>query len=175
MISIRQEEPRDHPDVFEIIETAFRDVEHSDQSEPYLVIRLRKTVHFLPELSLVALWNERLVGHILLTRVSIDSGSQKYTSLALAPVSVHPDFQSRGIGGQLIKRAHEIAIDLRFESVVLIGHQDYYPRFGYKQASEYGIEFPFDVPEENCMVKELVPGALDNIKGMVRYPPEFTG
>ncbi len=62
---------------------------------------------------------------------------------------------------------------LAFTSIVLIGHANYYPRFGYQQADQYGIEWPFDVPRENCMAIELVKDGLKGVSGMVEYPKEF--
>ena len=62
---------------------------------------------------------------------------------------VHPDFQGQGIGGALIREAHEIARRLGHGSVVLLGHEGYYPRFGYEMCRDYGIRLPFEVPDEN--------------------------
>lgn len=78
-----------------------------------------------------------------------------------------------GIGGKLIKKAHYMAKELGYKSIFVLGHEHYYPKFGYKKAITYGIKLPFAVPEENSMVIELVPGSLKNIKGEVVYPNEF--
>lgn len=172
-ITIRQEEPRDYKDVFELIEKAFRNQEFSDHKEHYLVERLRKSDAFIAELSLVAEIENTVVGHIILTRIKIKNELKVEDSLALAPVSVIRHFQGLGIGGELIKQAHHIAKLLGFKSVVLIGHENYYPRFGYLQADKFGIELPFEVPKENCMVIELVEKALYDVTGIVEYPKEF--
>ena len=103
----------------------------------------------------------------------IKDDKNEFESLALAPVSVLPEYQNKGIGGQLIVKAHERAIELGFRSVALIGHESYYPRFGYEPAVKFGIKFPFDVPSENCMVMELTANGLGGVKGMVEYPKEF--
>ena len=73
----------------------------------------------------------------------------------------------------MIHTAHQIAKDLGHLSIVLIGHETYYPKFGYQEAHTYGITVPFDVPKENCMVIELVKDSLKNINGVVTYPKEF--
>lgn len=174
MITIRQEEEKDHPKVFQLIEEAFKNIEYSDHQEHFLVEKLRKSEAFIPELSLVA-ENEsgEIVGHILFTKLKIISDSEVFGSLALAPVSVKPEFQQQGIGKQLINFGHHKAKELGFESVILIGHETYYPKFGYKKTSNFGISFPFDIPEENGMALELTENSLKNIKGTVKYPREF--
>ena len=139
----------------------------------FLVEKLRKSEAFVPELSLVAEIENNIVGHILLTKIKIKTSDDEITSLALAPVSVLPEFQGKGIGGKLIKEAHQRAKDLGYQSIILLGHENYYPRFGYKLAEEFGISLPFDVPKENCMAIELEPNALKNIRGEVVYPKEF--
>lgn len=172
-IHIRQELSKDHKEVFSLIEKAFKNEELSDHQEQFLVERLRKSRAFVPGLSLVAEQDDTIVGHILLTRVYIKNDENNHESLALAPVSVLPEYQKRGIGGMLINAAHQKAKELDFGSIVLLGHDKYYPRFGYKPSADYGITFPFDAPSENCMAIELVPNALKGASGMVEYPKEF--
>ena len=77
------------------------------------------------------------------------------------------------MGGELIIEAHNKARELGFQSVVLLGHEKYYPKFGYQRADLFGIKLPFEVPLENCMVKELVKEGLCEVHGMVDYPEEF--
>lgn len=174
MITIRQEEEKDHLKVFQLTEEAFRNMEHSDHQEHFLVEQLRNSEAFIPELSLVAeTENGEIAGHILFTKLKIQNGDETFESLALAPVSVHPDFQNRGIGGQLILRGHSIAKESGYTSVILIGHESYYPKFGYEKTTNFGISFPFEIPEINGMAVELVKDGLKNVKGIVKYPKEF--
>ena len=172
-IKIRQEQENDFQAVREVVELAFRDVEDSDQSEPYLVERLRKTDAYIPELSLVAELNGEIIGHLMMSKVEIVSEDQSVISLGLAPVSVVPKYQRIGVGSALIREAHKRAGELGYKSAVLLGHKDYYPRFGYKRAIDFGIEFPFDVPSEYCMVVELAPEGLKNVDGMIKYAKPF--
>ncbi|GAA5221641.1 GNAT family N-acetyltransferase [Membranihabitans marinus] len=172
-MTIRQETEKDHSEVFNVIESAFKEAEFADNTEQFLVERLRKSDTFIPELSMIAEIDGKIVGHILLTKLKIKNKSTEFDSLALAPVSVLPEFQGKGIGGKLIVEAHKKAKELGHKSIVLLGHENYYPRFGYKQADKYGIELPFDVPIENCMVIELIENGLKGVKGMVEYPKEF--
>lgn len=172
-ITIRQERPEDFKAVFKVIEKAFEALQFSDHKEQFLVERLRKSGAFIPELSMVAEIDNEIIGHILLTKLKIKNDETKFDSLALAPVSVLPDYQRKGIGELLITASHKTAKELGFKSIVLLGHKDYYPRFGYKLAADFGIIFPFDVANENCMVLELVENGLKGVQGTVEYPKEF--
>jgi len=172
-IIIRKEEVSDHEAVFNLVEKAFENEIYSDHQEQFLVERLRKSTAFVPELAMVAELDGEVVGYTMLTKIQIVNAHTSATSLALAPVAVLPAHQGKGIGGRLISAAHEKATELGFGSVVLLGHENYYPRFGYELAGKFGIKLPFDVPAENCMAIELVEGALDNVSGVVEYPREF--
>ena len=174
-IVLRQERPKDYQGVEALVEAAFANMKFSDQQEHFLVHRLRQSPSFIPELSIVALVNTKLAGHILLTRIWIKNETSKSESLALAPVSVHPEFQRKGIGGKLIREAHRIAKDIGYKSAVLLGHKDYYPRFGYKRLDLFNIKMPFEATAENCMAVELVEGGLDGVNGVVEYDQAFFG
>lgn len=173
-IHIRKEEQRDYPAVRRLVEDAFREVAESDHSEHYLVERLHMSEAFMPELSLVAETGEgKIVGYVLLTKVEIVSDNAVVDSLGVAPLAVLPDCQKQGIGGALLNEAHRRAVGLGYGSAVLLGHPGYYPRFGYRKASGFGIVFPFDAPEECCMAIELIPDALKDAGGKVCYAKEF--
>ena len=172
-LTIRKENAEDYKTVFNIIEKAFENEQMSDHKEQFLVEKLRRSKAFVPELSMVAETENKIVGHILLTKLKIKNAENEFDSLALAPVSVLPEYQGKGIGGMLIKEAHKKAIELGHKSIILLGHENYYPRFGYERTDKYGIELPFDVPKENCMVIELVENGLNGVNGMVEYPKEF--
>lgn len=172
-VKLRQENENDYKSVFQLIEKAFEKEEYSDHKEQFLVERLRKSEAFIPELSIVAEVEKKIVGHILFTKLEIKNESQSFQSLALAPVSVLPEFQGKGIGSKLILYGHELAKELGYKSVILLGHQDYYPRFGYELCEKYNIKMPFDVPAENCMVISLTENGLSGISGNVVYPSTF--
>jgi len=174
-ILFRQENKDDYTAVFNLIQRAFEKEKMSDHSEQYLVERLRNSEAFIPELSIVAEINQNIAGHILLTRIKVvNNENEEFESLALAPVSVLPEYQGKGIGGKLIETAHKKAKELGFGSVILLGHENYYPRFGYEIAKKYGIKLPFEVPDENCMAIELIKGALEGVEGTVSYPKAFS-
>ncbi|AWK04989.1 GNAT family N-acetyltransferase [Flavobacterium crocinum] len=172
-IKLRQENKNDFESVFHLIEKAFEKEEYSDHKEQFLVERLRKSEAFIPELSIVAESEGKIVGHILFTKLKVVNDADSFESLALAPVSVLPEFQGKGIGAKLILYGHEIAKELGCKSVILLGHQDYYPRFGYELCEKYNIKMPFDVPAENCMAIALTENGLKGISGEVVYPKEF--
>ncbi|ADY50975.1 GCN5-related N-acetyltransferase [Pseudopedobacter saltans DSM 12145] len=173
-LKIRKEKKGDFRVVFKLVQNAFRNEELSDHKEQYLVERLRSSDAFIPELSLVAEEDSQIVGYILLTKINIiDAGSNMHVSLAMAPVAVLPEFQGKGIGTKLIRYAHDKAKELGFGSVVVLGHENYYPKFGYKLTKEFGIKLPFEVPEANCIAIELTENSLKNVTGTVKYPKEF--
>lgn len=173
-IKIRKETSADYHCVIELTEKAFETLEISHHNEGKLVDKLRKAPAFIGELSLVAELKGQVVGHILFTPILIDNGHQQFKSLVLAPVSVFPEFQKMGVGGQLIRAGHQKAVKLGFQSVILIGHPEYYPRFGYRPASTWGIKSHYELPSDDVfMAVELTQGALANVSGMVIFPPEF--
>jgi len=172
-MKIRIENKNDYEAVFDLTERAFENESISDHKEQFLIERLRKSEAFISELSIIAEIDRKIVGHILLTRVKIKNESNEFDSLALAPVSVLPEFRNRGIGGRLILESHKKARALSYKSIVLLGHANYYPRFGYEHADKYGIELPFPVPKENCMIIELIENGLGGVSGIVEYPKEF--
>ena len=172
--SVKPETTDDHKAVFDVIQAAFAKVEESDHREQFLVERIRKSEVFVPELSLVAKTDGKIVGHILLTPIRIVNGQEQFSSLALAPVSVLPAYQRMGIGRALIEAGHHFARLQGYGSIVLLGHASYYPQLGYSLAEDFGITLPFDVPSENCFAIELEKDALQDITGTVVYPEAFT-
>lgn len=164
---IRREKKEDFNSIYEINEQAFK---QKDESE--LIERIRDSKNFIPELSLVAEENGRIIGHILFSKIKI-IGEKEYESLALAPMAVLPEFQKQGIGGKLIKEGLNKARELGFNSAIVIGHKECYPRFGFERASKWNIKCPFEVPDEVFMAVELNAGALAEKSGIVEYPKEF--
>ena len=170
-LEIRPERAEDRAVIREINRLAF-----GGEAEPNLVDKIRESAGFIPQLSLVAVRQGRVVGHILfsLIEVRIDGRpDQPWPALALAPMAVHPDFQNQGIGSALVQRGLEIGRDLGHAVIVVVGHPEYYPRFGFTSARAKGLESPFPVPDEAFLAIELVPGSFHGIKGRVVYPSAF--
>lgn len=124
-------------------------------------------------LSLVAVEDDRVVGHILFSPVTIESEAEVRAAAGLAPLAVLPELQRSGIGSRLVRAGLEECRNAGHECVVVLGHPDYYPRFGFVPAICYGVRCEFDVPDEAFMVIELREGALRGRAGTARYQPEF--
>ncbi|MED4648386.1 N-acetyltransferase [Bacillus inaquosorum] len=171
---IRQELTHEYNTTEDIVKRAFLNEKYSDKKEHFLVNKIRKSDAFIPELSLVAVNGKGIVGHVLLSKIKIVDGDNAVDSLALAPVSVAPEYQRKGIGSQLIHVALKKAIELGYRSVIVLGHKDYYPKFGFKPASLWNIKAPFEVPDEVFMALELSKDSLENVKGVVHYSKAFS-
>ncbi len=165
---IRKEEKKDYEIVYSVVKSAFDSAEHADGNEQDLVNALRKGDAFIPELSLVAEIDGKIAGHIMFTKAEIGNN----VVLALAPLSVLPGYQRKGIGTALINEGHRIARESGYEYSIVLGSEKYYPRTGYLPADQFGIKPPFDVPGENFMVYKLKEDAPD-IHGTVKYAKEF--
>lgn len=112
-----------------------------------------------------SLWKtKKIVGHILFTRAAVN-GTQV---LALAPLSVLPEYQNRGIGQALIREGHRVAKRLGYPYCVVLGHKTYYPRLGYVPASQYGIKAPFEV-EDECFMAVRLGEVIGNLNGTMEY------
>lgn len=171
MVTIRQEQKNDYRKTEEVVQQAFLHEEFSDKKEHELVKRIRECDAFIPELSIVAV-DEEIVGHILLSKITIEQDGTSVESLALALVSVARPSE-KGIGGKLIGAALEKAKELGYGSVVVLGHPEYYPKFGFKKASKWNIKAPFEVPDEVFMVIELSENTLQGVEGIVQYSSAF--
>lgn len=167
-IEIRQERECDRKIVENVVERAFAGAEHSDGSEHILVSKLRAGSAFVPELSLVAFVGSEIVGHILFTKIRISGVS----ALALAPLSVAPSWQGKGVGRALIEEGHRVARGLGYGFSVVLGSEGYYSGSGYVPAEKYGIFPPFDVDSKYYMAI-----CLNEVKdfdgGIVRYDDAF--
>jgi putative acetyltransferase len=168
VLTIRPEQPTDHSQVFKLVELAF-----GQPAEARLVEALRRSPAFIPELSLVATEHERVVGHILFSRIAVRSGATVREALALAPMAVLPERQRAGIGSALVRQSLADARRLGHRVVVVVGHPEYYPRFGFVPGETFGIRLQFEVSPGAFMVLELQPHALAGTRGEVEYPPEF--
>ncbi len=168
MITIRPETTVDHAAVHEVNVLAF-----GREVEAHLIEALRQSPDFTPELSLVAVENGQVVGHILFSPMTIEERGTSTPALALAVMAVRPKFQKRGIGSSLVRHGLKECWRLEHQIVIVVGHPEFYPRFGFSSARAKGLEAPFQVPDEAFMALELTAGSLDGISGMVRYPPAF--
>ncbi|MEE8257558.1 MAG: N-acetyltransferase [Acidobacteriota bacterium] len=176
MTRVRAETAKDYAAVQEVNKLAF-----GGEGESRLVEALRKSPRFRPQLSLVALRDQEIVGYILFSPAVIEGAIEKEQEagendvpvLVLGPMAVLPEYQRQGIGSQLVRHGLVECKRLGFGIVILVGHPGFYPRFGFMPARAKGLECIYKVSNEAFMVAELVPGALKGVRGMVRYPVEF--
>ena len=159
---IRPEKPQDCEAIRRVNQLAF-----GQEEEAMLVDALRRSDAFIPELSLVAEEEGVVVGHVLFTRVLIRNDTRALEALALAPMCIHPEMQRRGIGSALVEIGLEKCAELGHRIVIVVGHPQYYTRFGFRPAAESGIRAPFPVPTDAFMALALVPDALSFASGPV--------
>ena len=164
MVQVRPERAADDDGIRHVNLLAFEQAAEAD-----LVDALRDSPAWLPELSLVAEENGEIVGHALFTVARLDSGPEV---LALGPMAVLPGHQRSGIGGAMIRAGIERARATDYPLIAVLGHAEYYPRFGFEPASAFGISTAYEVPDEYWMILPL-PGYDPGIRGQVVYPPPF--
>jgi putative acetyltransferase len=163
---IRAEKAGDRDAVYAVNVSAFE-----TPSEAKLVDTLREQAQ--PVVSLVAEDNGEVIGHIMFSPVSL-SGYPNLKVMGLAPMAVAPRQQRRGIGSALVRAGLDQCRQLGFAAVVVLGHPEYYPRFGFSTASQFGIDCEYEVPDEVFMALELEPDALSGKTGRVKYHAAFS-
>lgn len=164
MITIRQERPEDIDAIRIVQQQAF-----GQPQEGQLVDSLRSKGALL--LSLVAIIHDRIVGHVLYTPVSIDADTEQVMGAGLGPLAVLPEYQCQGIGTMLVAAGNQQLLENACPCIVVLGHPQYYPRFGFKPASGYGIRCEWHVPDEVFMV--LMAEPTRRITGLAHYHQEF--
>ena len=142
------------------------------EQEVGLIDSLRKSSSFIPDLSLVAEFKNRIVGHILLSKVTLKKGTASEDILALAPMAVVPSQSHRGIGSELVTASIDVAKKYNFGAIVVIGHPEFYQRFEFKPASTWNLHCNLPVPTEIISALELKPGCLGNDAHVI-FPSHF--
>ena len=143
-------------------------------NEHYLVNILRQSSDFIKELDYVALVDNKIVGHIIYTKSKIiDSDKNEHGIISFGPVSVLPDYQKKGIGTKLINFTLAKAKELGYRAVMIYGHPEYYPRFGFKNAGEYKVTTSDGKNFDAFMICELYSGSLNGITGCGHESPVF--
>ncbi|HKS29630.1 MAG TPA: N-acetyltransferase [Pyrinomonadaceae bacterium] len=166
MITIRAEAAEDIPAVHRVNRLAFEQA-----AEAELVDSLREAAH--PYISLVAVSDGQVVGHIFFSPVTLEPEVAGLVLMGLAPMAVLPERQNQGIGSMLVLEGLEECRRIGCDAVVVLGHPEYYPRFGFVRASLKGLRCEFPAPDGAFMVRELRPDAL-GAGGLVKYRPEFS-
>ena len=163
---IRAEKENDRDAVYAVNSSAFE-----TPSEANLVGALLEQAQ--PVVSLVAEDNGEVVGHIMFSPVAL-SGYPDLKVMGLAPMAVAPEHHRKGIGSALVRAGLEQCEQLGFAAVVVLGHPEYYPRFGFSPSFRFGIDSEYEVPEDVFMAMELQPGALSGKTGRVKYHAAFS-
>jgi len=164
MISVRVEIPGDVDTVRQINEAAF-----GQPDEAGLVDKLRERCTEV--LSMVSIQDDYIVGHIFFSPVMIESGDGTVSGMGLGPMAVLPEYQNQGIGSVLVREGLTRLKAQGCGFVVVLGHPQYYPRFGFVPASRYGVRCEWEVPDEVFMI-QVFSGTI--LSGLARYRPEFS-
>lgn len=161
-MNIREELPSDISKIWEVNSEAFE-----TEAEANLVNALRSSG--CTYISLVAETEDKVVGHIFFTPVELSGDEDKLKLMGLAPMAILSQYQNKGIGSKLVNAGLEQCRSLGYDAVVVLGHPNYYPKFGFVQSVKYGIKSEYEVPDEVFMILELTPDALKNHRGIIKY------
>lgn len=165
---IRPEQPQDIDAITEVNQLAFE-----REEEANLVIQLRDQA--TPYLSMVAQTDDhQIVGHIFYSPATIQTADGNVAGMGLAPMSVHPDHQQQGVGKQLLKHSLDQIAQMKAPYVIVLGHADYYPQFGFVPASLRNIHCQWmGIPDEVFMILILDPTIMQPVSGTAFYHPTF--
>jgi putative acetyltransferase len=167
MVTIREEEDRDIWAVRNINKAAF-----DGSAEAAIVDKLRRICQDC--LSLVAVDGDEVVGHVLFSPATIENDDNIIRGMGLAPMAVLAKHQRRGVGSALIERGLELLQEKRHPYVIVLGHADYYPRFGFVPASRYNLKSQWEgIPDEAFMILVFDKKALEGVQGVAKYREEF--
>jgi len=166
-MKIREEKAEDYDTVREINDKAFGQVE-----EGRIVDRIREACKDI--ISLVAVEDEKVVGHIFFSPAEINHKGKTIKGMGLAPMAVHTEYQNKGIGSLLVNEGIKRVKESGCPFIIVLGHEKYYPRFGFEKASNYGIKPQWDgVPDEAFMIMILDHEAMAGVSGIAKYRKEF--
>jgi predicted N-acetyltransferase YhbS len=165
-ISIRLEEERDYRNVEYLTREAFWNLYKPGCDEHLLVHKIRKVPAFVKELCFVACDDNKIVGNIIYSKAKVINGKNKeFEVLCMGPIGVLPSYQGQGIGSLLMNYSIEKAKQLRHKAIIIFGNQNYYHRFGFKNAKEYGIQTASGEKFDEFMALEIYDGGLNGISG----------
>ncbi|MCW8955662.1 MAG: N-acetyltransferase [Gammaproteobacteria bacterium] len=165
-MKIRNEQASDIKSIYQVNVRAF---ETSEEAQLVNALRDSGCEYIL----LVAEIDNRVVAYILFTPVSLVGSQSGLKLLGLAPMAVLPEYQNQGIGSALVRRGLELCKAKGYDAVVVLGHPNYYPRFGFVASDDYGIQSEYDVPREVFMIKELTADCLKDQQGVIQYHKAF--
>jgi len=165
-MNIREEQPSDIEKIWAVNSEAFE-----TEAEANLINALRSSG--CTYISLVAETETNIVGHILFTPVELSGDDNKIKIMGLAPMAVFSQYQNKGIGSKLVVAGLELCKSQGYDAVVVLGHPNYYPKFGFVPSVKYNIKSEYDVPDDVFMILALVPGSLKTRTGVIKYHEAF--
>ncbi len=175
--SLRRETPSDHHEVEVLTYKAFEHLDIPDRDicdEHYLVHIMRDSKSFVPELDFVVEADGKILGNIMYTKSKVvaEDGTE-HEMLTFGPGSVLPEYHNQGIGSAMISHTIELSKKLGYKGIFILGHPDYYKRFGFVNAEKYSITMPDGTNFDAFMALPLYDGALDGITGKFYYDPIY--
>jgi predicted N-acetyltransferase YhbS len=157
---IRQEKSSEFRYIYDFVRAAFETAKVSNGKEQDFVIKLRARDKYIPELALVAEKDAKIIGHIMLTKTYVTNSNSEFNALLLAPLSVSLEHRKHGVGSNLVTRSFEIAKNVGYKAVFVVGDPAFYGRFGFESSALFGIKHVPAIPEQFIMVHELTTGAV---------------
>lgn len=168
---IRQENPCEFQEIYNLVKVAFQTAKVADGNEQDYVNKLRASTAYIPQLAWVAEDEGTIVGHIMLTKTYVATDKSNYEALLVAPLCVTLTHRSRGVGSKLMQKSLDLARNMGYKTVFVVGDPAYYARFGFKSITLFNIRHNPPIPDPYVMVYELVPNALAGVFGTVNFMP----
>jgi len=166
-VIVRKEKPSDYKSIRKINDLAF-----GQAQEGRVIDKIREIDQ--SAISLVAEYNDEVVGHIFFSSAQIDGHPEITKGMGLAPMAVLPKFQRLGIGGKLINEGIHIIKNNSTPFIIVLGHPEYYPKFGFEPASKYGLTCQWnDISDDAFMVMILDQERMESVSGIARYLKEW--
>lgn len=169
-IIIRNIKPDNHYEIEYLVKRAFWNLNMPGCDEHYLVHRIWNEADYVPEISLLAELEGKIVGAILYTKCRVETASGDVEVLTFGPLCVDPDFQKKGIGKKILLESMRLAKELKYKAILICGVPSYYPKFGFKTADNFGITMPDGSNFDAFMGYELQDNALAQVKGKFYEP-----
>lgn len=166
---IRQETKNDYSEIYNLIKTAFETAKVKDGDEQDFAVQLRASQNYIPELALVAEKDGKLIGHIMFTKLNIDTPNGVFEVLLLAPIAILLEYRSQGIGSLLIKEGFRLAKEMGYTAIFLCGDPAYYSKLGFKETSEFGVKNGCSIPDQYVLAYELEEGILRKINATASF------
>lgn len=172
-MNIRAIEEKDYYDVELVSKMAFWNLNMPGCDEHYLAHRIWTNEDYLPDISLLAEVDGKIVGAILYLKAIIKCEGKQINTLTFGPLAVHPQYQKQGIGRVLLEKSMELAKAEGYSSVFITGVPAYYPKFGFKTADNFGVTMPDGANFDAFMGIELINGALTGVSGQFYEPSVY--